>query len=479
MANNLAKYVIDNMVDDVSNGKFYIAVGEHNQPASNTESNLYKHTRDVRNNLIFGKKVKTDDFLPIVKKNVWTSNTVYERADNQVDSEHYIINQNNDVFKCVWNNGGEVSTSEPITKSNTLIETSDGYVWKYMYTVSSSEATKFIFTNYMPVSSNATVEAASVNNSIDYVSVANTGQGYTVHNEGTVTSALSSVLYKISSDASTVNNIYANSSFYVKNGTSAGELFEVYSSFSNSSGNYVTFASNTVLSTDSEYIISPKVVVNDIAGSGFSAYSIIENDSISEINVIDAGSDYIEPTISLVSSGTPTSAANLEPILSPEGGHGKNPISELNATKGAFVTTLLNAEDETLPTDMTYYNAALVYNPTTDVSEQNTASWGLSANVAETFAVNDKITGESSNASGVVYWANTSHVKINNIRGTFSNGESIINESSTNSSINIIKSNDVTSSTGDIVKYNITFDGIDRGSNISEDIKFIINLESN
>jgi hypothetical protein len=482
MTNNIrtSKYLIEKITADVDAGKFYIVIGNHSGVSSNVVNYSYNNIEDVKTKNIFGKKVKSADCSPVIPSITWISGTVYERADNHTNNNFYVLNQNDDVFKCIWNNGGEASTSEPITKSETYLTTADGYIWKYMYTISSGDMSKFAFTGYIPVSSNASIVNTAVNESIDYIEVLNGGQNYSVHNSGTIQQNIGSNVYRIANTASDILNVYVGSSLYVENGTSAGLLKTISGSFSNSSGKYISFSSNTTLSTDSEYIISPRVVVESHSGSGFEAYSTItENNTVDKIVIINNGSDYVNPTVSLYTTATVT-AANLNIITSPQNGHGYDPVEELGATRLVFTSNFLLAEDTTLPeSNFSYYNTSLVYAPNTAVAAQNTASWGASFDVNATFSTDDFITGDTSSAKGIVYWANTSHVKLNTIIGTFSNNEIIFNQSGVNSTINIIKDKDVETSSGKLLQYTIHEDGIHRSLNISENIKYIFKLESN
>jgi hypothetical protein len=91
------------------------------------------------------------------------------------------------VYKCLWNAGGTTSTSKPTGKSTTEFIAGDGYVWKYMYTVSTANALKFLTNDYIPVQTLASddgsdqwdVQTAAVDGAIHIVEVTNGGSGYT------------------------------------------------------------------------------------------------------------------------------------------------------------------------------------------------------------------------------------------------------------------------------------------------------------
>ena len=100
--------------------------------------------------------------------NLWASTTLF-----------YVLSSTNNVYKCMWNNAGAASTVEPSGTSNAELTTGDGYVWKYMYTLSTTQITEFLTADFMPVQTNATVSAAAVNGAVRHYKVERGGAGYT------------------------------------------------------------------------------------------------------------------------------------------------------------------------------------------------------------------------------------------------------------------------------------------------------------
>jgi hypothetical protein len=89
------------------------------------------------------------------------------------------------VFKCLANTANVASTNEPeLTLSTTSLEepyisTGDGYKWKYMYTLTSTQKQKYLSDEWMPISTNRFVTAAAQPGSIDIVTITNSGNNYT------------------------------------------------------------------------------------------------------------------------------------------------------------------------------------------------------------------------------------------------------------------------------------------------------------
>jgi len=100
--------------------------------------------------------------------NLWASTTLF-----------YVLSSLNNVYKCMWNNAGATSTVEPTGTSNSELTTADGYVWKYMYTLTTSQVSNFLTADFMPVTTDATVSAAAVDGAIRHYKIMAAGSGYT------------------------------------------------------------------------------------------------------------------------------------------------------------------------------------------------------------------------------------------------------------------------------------------------------------
>ncbi len=133
---------------------------------------------------IVAKQISQENASFVAPRIDWEANTVYNTYLS--DSNFYVLNSKDQVFKCLSNVAvGTASTDEPqLTLSTTSLEephfvTSDGYKWKYMYTLTSTQKQKFLSDEWMPVTYNKFVRAAAVGGSIDIVTVTNSGNNYT------------------------------------------------------------------------------------------------------------------------------------------------------------------------------------------------------------------------------------------------------------------------------------------------------------
>ena len=97
----------------------------------------------------------------------WVINTVYDYYEDDVDMfsldgnkrlirSFYVRNKYDQVFKCLWNNNDTEANDEPFFQpgsygSNNIYKGSDGYKWKYMYTIDAGSKTKFMDSFWIPI----------------------------------------------------------------------------------------------------------------------------------------------------------------------------------------------------------------------------------------------------------------------------------------------------------------------------------------
>src|SRR5210317_660400 len=156
------------------------------------------HTFD---DLLAAKRVTSSDVSVVIPRRNWATGTVYDyyrhdyghyvtgstssvvTADSGAtalyDTTFYVLNSNNNVYKCLDNNGGANSTVEPTGTSTSILTTGDGYKWKYMYSLSASEIVNFLSTDFMHVSTDSTVSSAATDGAINIVKIKSAGTGGT------------------------------------------------------------------------------------------------------------------------------------------------------------------------------------------------------------------------------------------------------------------------------------------------------------
>lgn len=141
-----------------SDAELYLSFGKSDpwlndaQPPStnaNTRAEL-----DIWYNMVGAKKIVTSDIRHVVPRVDWTANTIYKQFDDLRDNSAgiYVMTDEYNVYKCLDNKANSNSSIKPTSiNTSSVFKTSDGYTWKYMYTVSDEEILRFLTPDYMPV----------------------------------------------------------------------------------------------------------------------------------------------------------------------------------------------------------------------------------------------------------------------------------------------------------------------------------------
>ena len=149
--------------------------------------------------VIAAKRITSSDVSRAIPRRNWTTGTTYDMyrhdygqyvkgsssttisansgATSLADATFYVLSSDNNVYKCLGNNGNSASTVEPTGTSTSILTTGDSYKWKYMYTLTASEQTNFLSTDFMHVSTDSTVSSAAVDGAIDTVLIKTAGSG--------------------------------------------------------------------------------------------------------------------------------------------------------------------------------------------------------------------------------------------------------------------------------------------------------------
>jgi hypothetical protein len=214
-------------IEDTSNS-YYVFVGLSNPKSpddsyrstdwdTNTPSptDNFKYSNFVGNVMMYGKRVTSTNARRVVRRIDWERGKKYEmyRHDYSVsnpspvnssvrlyDSNYYVMNSEYKVYICISNGSsgilttGKDSLDEPTftdLEPSSAGTSNDGYIWKYLFTVSPSDIVKFDSTEYISLpnnwssSTNAQIKAVRDNadsdvnlNQIKKVYIHNRGSGY-------------------------------------------------------------------------------------------------------------------------------------------------------------------------------------------------------------------------------------------------------------------------------------------------------------
>ena len=315
-------YVFLSLVNPTSVGFGRSTTWDTNTPSPIDNFSYLNHVRDT---MIFGKKITTNDIRRLVRRVDWSQGSVYEmyRHDYSVsnpspqtnstrlyDANYYVMNSDFRVYVCIDNGssgtnvGGNFSQDEPTfvdlepSKSG---ESGDGYIWKYLFTVTPSDIIKFDSIEYIPISNNWSTTTDS-----QIVSVRDNGDSSINENQ--------------------IKKIYVQSE---------------------GSGYNTTDAELDILGDG----VGGKVVVNVVGGKIISA----------TVSAGGSGYSYGRVDLTTINSGA-TAFAHLIPIIPPSRGHGYDIYNELG-TDRVLVYSRFDSSTKDFPIDTRFSQIGIIKNP--------------------------------------------------------------------------------------------------------------------
>lgn len=188
-----AKSLID--IISLSEANIYLAIS-HSAPWANDSlppTVIDAVTSEVGfwRGLIGGKKVVGNDVQLVVPRINWQANTIYSAYSDQYDStgnNFYVLTSDYNVYKCLSNNASANSTTMPTyTAFDQTHQENDGYVWKYMLTLTTADRQRFLTDDWFPVrklilddgSLQWEVQQNAIPGGIHVITVTNPGTNYT------------------------------------------------------------------------------------------------------------------------------------------------------------------------------------------------------------------------------------------------------------------------------------------------------------
>ena len=287
----------------------------------------FSYRRHAGDTMMFGKKVSSANIRRIIRRVDWVSGNRYEiyrddySAENQspntlqsrlYDANYYVLNSDFKVYICIDNGSsgtnplGNISQDEPKftdLEPSKAGNSGDGYIWKYLFTVSPSDIIKFDSTEYI-----------------------------TVPNDWATST--DSQIRAVRENANSEINLNQIKHVYIE---------EAGAGYANGLGQEV-----------------------DIIGDGVGAKARVDvqNGSIIDVRVSAGGKGYTYAMVDLGNLNSASSTkAKLIPIIPPALGHGSDIYSELGTDK-VIVYARFDDTTKDFPIDSVFGQVGIVKNPT-------------------------------------------------------------------------------------------------------------------
>ena len=247
--------------------RYYIGIGRSEAwDSAETVPTPIDNPRSIRNARASMQSIKTaGDVTFTIPRYNWSSGAIYNGYDDNLTeipatNQYYVLTEDNQVYIVLQggkdaNGNSTASTVKPTGTSVKPFKTADGYVWKFLFALSATRASKFLSANFVPVekildsagslslssleAQQASVQDAASAGQIIGVSVTAGGSGYTspptvtIDGDGKAASATATVfggaVVKIELDSSadsaiTMGHGYNFASVSITGGGGAGAV---------------------------------------------------------------------------------------------------------------------------------------------------------------------------------------------------------------------------------------------------------------
>ena len=177
----------------------------------NVPKDSFEQENAYHDSMLFAKRITADDVARVIPNRVWASGETYDMyrndididnqtnvtsATNLYDSKFYAINDEFKVYICI-NNGSTPDDSGKLIPGKSLNKPThvdlsprpagdgtDGYLWKYLFTIKPADVIKFGTDDFIPVPSvwgdanSKEVKDAAVDGKLETILVTEKGSGY-------------------------------------------------------------------------------------------------------------------------------------------------------------------------------------------------------------------------------------------------------------------------------------------------------------
>jgi hypothetical protein len=291
---SLVDTVYNEFVSRRSNYYYFIGnVLEWGTPSTpDTPGTTQGYEHYTRNGIISVKKINLRDVSYVVPRVNWASGTVYDQFDGEYsststsysgktslkESNFYVLTSTYGVYKCIFNNNESASTQEPFGQDITTITTSDGYVWKYLYTIPLSSQNRFLTQQYMPVQ-RAVTNAYYSRGEVSSIVIDNQGSGYS---------------------GNALVTLSVQGEFTGGTGNSIANIRPVF----NTAGEFIKI----LIDAPGAKYKSANIFINNTSGAGHSQYN-----NISNVSIYSPGSGYFT-NVRNNTTVTISTTGNVQPL---------------------------------------------------------------------------------------------------------------------------------------------------------------------
>lgn len=342
----------ENFKEDVSNANNSVYVGIGKSDAwSTTTSDITDTTpfapgdhhdeiTQARLQNIGIRKIGANQVSHVVPRYNWEYQKVFIPWDssdpNIYNDPFYCITSEFKVYKCILASGS--STVMPTSTQAGIISLSDGYSWKYLYTITAAASESFLTNSYMPVKT------------LEYTSTtAGSGSDAEISNVDGVAGAI------VETDP---DRPQADSQVASFNLPAAGGIERIV--IENGGIGY-NQGSHIAVTIEGD---GTGATVDNTGGQSV----IVSNGAITAIVLNNVGSDYTYAKVIITDTNAVAanqgSLASARGVIAPKNGHGTDPVNELGGFYIGLNVQLDGAENQDLTVGNDFRQITILKNPT-------------------------------------------------------------------------------------------------------------------
>jgi hypothetical protein len=437
---DMANKLISDVSSTTSNYYMYVgrcepwAAGDTSPdtPYDNQFSTLFESTQHMQGM----KKIDAADVSWCTPRYQWTSGTAYaeydDRDGNLEGKKYFVITDNLHVYICLRADGNSTKNPDDSGVQTTGIidhAASDGYIWKYMYTLSTNAANKFLTSAFIPTTF-------------------------------------------LSSNPGASSDIALQNQFNVQGNAKDGAVYNI-----------------KVTAGGSGYTSTPTVAFTGNGDGNLEADVVVTNGVVTAVKVKTgkAGLNYTE--VAAIISGGGGAGATCRAVIGPIGGFGADPRNDLRAHYVAINSQLVYDQNGDFVVDNDFRQIGIVRNPTnyntTTIATADTlnAQRILTIATGDSFAVDTEFEGTVTGAHGIVnhYDSSTGKLRYHQTEATgfktFTTADKIrvAGGSNTGKDVNTITNPEVERYSGDHI-FLENRSPVSRSASQIETIKIVIEL---
>ena len=288
--NTLVNQTYEDIFFEESNYYFFLGKinpwNDEDEPELDTFPRTSEYDRRIRDNILYLDRIRPVNASIVTRRVTWESGTIFDFWDHTVNMENkpfYCVTSDLGVYKCLYNGGGVPSTVEPDVRSTQPFRTSDGYLWKYMYSIAPIKAVKFLYDVHMPVQK-ALTDTFYNNGAIEEVNILSGGSGYTTNQLTTI--GISNATTGTGAEGEIVSvgpNGEITDVDIIPDAVDSGDL---------DSDSELIESDGIIESTGENYFAGARVTISSANGIGAVIEPIIVEGRITGFDIVDPGAGY-------------------------------------------------------------------------------------------------------------------------------------------------------------------------------------------